>query len=196
VVTLASGTKFEDVVTERIIKPLGMKNTVWTDLSGPNPPYKKNVSYPHEVVNGKARRIDYVFEGEAIRPAGGLASNIDDMLKWLKFNIQKGELNGKRLLTAENHEELITPNIIANYSDGLTRKKHPAWQELYGLSWWLGNYNGHRGVHAGGSATGTLSQVFFMPDKNFGVVTFANVETYVSDDLVLFIIDLYQDELQ
>ena len=35
-----------------------------------------------------------------------------------------------------------------------------------------------------------------MPDKNFGVVTFVNVEEFLSDELVLFIIDLYKDELK
>ncbi len=194
--TLASKTKFEDVVIERVAKPLGMENTIWSDLSGPNPPYTENVAYPHTVENGKARRIDFQFEGEAIRPSGTMTSNIDDMLTFLQFHIQRGELNGKRLLTVENHEELITPNIVTSYRDGLSRKKHPAWQELYGLGWWLGNYNGHRGVHHGGSSTGTLSQVFYMPDKKFGVVTFVNVENFLSDELVLFIVDLYKDELQ
>ena len=195
-VTLASKAKFEDVVIERIAKPLGLENTVWSDLSGPNPPYKENVAYPHVVENGKARRIDFEFEGEAIRPSGTMTSNIDDMLTFVQFHLQKGELNGKRLLRVENHEELITPNIVASYRDGLSQQKHPAWQELYGLGWWLGNYNGHRGVHHGGNSTGTLSQVFFMPDKNFGVVTYVNVETFLSDELVLFILDLYKDELQ
>ena len=194
--TLASKTKFEDVVIERIAKPLGLENTIWSDLSGPNPPYTENVAYPHAVENGKARRIDFQFEGEAIRPSGTMTSNIDDMLTFLQFHIQRGELNGKRLLTVENHEELITPNIVTSYRDGLSQKKHPAWQELYGLGWWLGNYNGHRGVHHGGNSTGTLSQVFFMPDKDFGVVTFVNVENFLSDELVLFIVDLYKDELQ
>ncbi len=196
VVTLMSKRKFEDVVMQRIVKPLGMENTVWSDLSGPNPPYKENVSHPHVVENGKARKVPFEFEGKAIRPSGTLTSNVDDMLKWLKFNLQKGELNGERLLSIENHDELITPNMIASYEDGLSREKHAAWQEMYGLGWFLGNYNGHRGVHHGGSSVGTLSQVFFMPDKNFAVVSFVNVETYLSDELVLFVIDLYKDELE
>ncbi|TDJ34593.1 MAG: class A beta-lactamase-related serine hydrolase [Gammaproteobacteria bacterium] len=194
--TLASKTKFEDVVIDRVTKPLGMENTIWSDLSGPNPPYTDNVAYPHVVEDGEARRIDFMFEGEAIRPSGTMTSNIDDMLKFVQFHIQQGELNGKRLLSVESHEELITPNSISSYGAGLSQEKHPAWQELYGLGWWLGNYNGHRGVHHGGNSTGTLSQVFYMPDNDFGVVTFVNVEDFLSDELVLFIVDLYKDELQ
>jgi CubicO group peptidase (beta-lactamase class C family) len=196
VASVVTKGKYEDVVVQRILKPLGMNNTIWSDLSGPNPPYKENVAYPHEVRNGKAYRVDFEFEGEAIRPSGTLTSNIDDMLIWLQFNLQKGEYNGKRLLTEENHEELITPQMITSYEDGLSRERKPAWPDLYGLGWWLGDYNGHRGVHHGGSSIGTLSQVFFMPDKDFGVVTFVNVETFLSDELVLFVIDLYKDELE
>ena len=148
------------------------------------------------VENGEARRIDFPFEGEAIRPSGTMTSNIDDMLTFLQFHIQRGELNGERLLTVENHEELITPHILTGYRDGLSQERHPAWPELYGLGWWLGNYNGHRGVHHGGSSAGTLSQIFYMPDKDFGVVTFVNAEDFLSDELVLFIIDLYEGELE
>ena len=86
--TLASKTKFEDVVIDRVAKPLGMENTIWSDLSGPNPPYTDNVAYPHTVENGEARRIDFMFEGEAIRPSGTMTSNIDDMLRFLQFHIQ------------------------------------------------------------------------------------------------------------
>jgi len=196
VASVVTKGKYEDVVMQRIVKPLGMQNTIWSDLSGPNPPFKENVAYPHEVKNGKAHRVDFEFEGEAIRPSGTLTSNIDDMLKWLQFNLQKGEYKGKRLLSEENFEELITPHMITSYEDGLSREKKPAWQDLYGLGWWLGDYNGHRGVHHGGSSIGTLSQVFFMPDKNFGVVTFVNAEEFLSDELVLFVIDLYNDELK
>jgi len=35
-----------------------------------------------------------------------------------------------------------------------------------------------------------------MPDKSFGVVTFVNAEEFLSDELVLFVIDLYKDELK
>ena len=67
--TLASGTKFEDVVLERICEPLGLENTIWSDLSGPNPPYKENVAYPHTVEwYGKARRIDFIARRGCSQP--------------------------------------------------------------------------------------------------------------------------------
>ena len=197
IATLASGTEFEDVVMDRIVHPLGLTSTIWSDLSSRlSPRFAGNIAFPHTIDGGRARRIDFQFEGEAIRPSGTMTSNIADMLKFLQFHIQKGELNGKRLLTVKNHAELLTPNMIASYSDGLSQEKHQAWQELYGLGWWLGNYNGHRGVHHGGDSTGTKSQFFYMPDNEFGVVTFVNAEHALSDELVQFIIDLYKHELQ
>jgi hypothetical protein len=38
--------------------------------------------------------------------------------------------------------------------------------------------------------------MFFMPDKNFAVVTFVNVLDTLGDEAVMFIIDLYKDELE
>ena len=168
----------------------------WSDLSGPNPPFAGNIAYPHKVENDKASRIDFLFEGPAIHPSGTLTSNLDDMLTWLKFNLQKGEYKGKRLLSEEYHETLITPNMIIGYGEGLDENRTEAWPEMYGLGWFMGDYNGHRGVHHGGSSTGTKTQMFFMPDKNFAVVTFVNVLDPLGDEAVMFILDLYKDELE
>ena len=195
VVTAATKTEYEDVVMQRIAKPLGMKSTIWSDLSGPNPPFAGNIAYPHKVENGKASRIDFLFEGPAIHPSGTLTSNLDDMLTWLKFNLQKGEYKGKRLLSEEYHETLITPNMIIGYGEGLDPNRTETWPEMYGLGWFMGDYNGHRGVHHGGSSTGTETQTFFMPDKDFAVATFVNVADRLGDEVVLFILDLYKDEL-
>ncbi len=198
VITKATKSQYEDVVMQRIMKPLGMENTIWSDLSGPNPPYSKNVAYPHAIKNGKARRIDFLFEGAAIRPSGTLTSTIDDMLKWVKFHLQKGEYNGKRLLSEENHDALITPNMVVGYNASLSRTRTPAWPEMYGLGWFLGTYNGQRAVHHSGTSTGTITRTLFMPDKNFAVVTFINAENAphpLQNEIVLFAIDLYKDDL-
>ena len=61
-------------------KPLGLENTNWSDLSGPNPPYTENVAYPHTVENGKRAGSTSCSKGNAINPSGTMTSNIDDML--------------------------------------------------------------------------------------------------------------------
>lgn len=198
VVTAATKTEYEDVVMQKIMKPLGMENTIWSDLSGRNPPFAGNIAYPHAVENGKASRIDFLFEGPAIHPSGTLTSTIDDMLKWVKFHLQKGEYNGKRLLSEENHDALITPNMVVGYNASLSRTRTSAWPEMYGLGWFLGTYNGQRAVHHSGTSTGTITRTLFMPDKNFAVVTFINAENAphpLQNEIVLFAIDLYKDDL-
>ena len=72
----------------------------------------------------------------------------------------------------------------------------PAWPEMYGLGWFLGTYNGQRAVHHSGTSTGTITRTLFMPDKNFAVVAFVNVLDTLGDEAVMFIIDLYKDELE
>jgi CubicO group peptidase (beta-lactamase class C family) len=198
VISKATKNQYEDVVMQRIAKPLGMKSTIWSDLSGPNPPFAGNIAYPHAIENGEASRIDFLFEGPAIHPSGTLTSTIDDMLKWVTFHLQKGEYNGKRLLSEENHDALVTPNMVVGYNASLSRTRTPAWPEMYGLGWFLGTYNGQRAVHHSGTSTGTITRTLFMPDKNFAVVTFINAENApnpLQNEIVLFAIDLYKDDL-
>ncbi len=75
-----TNSTYEEVIHDRILTPLGMTRTEFTDLSEEKPPFRHNIAMPHEIEDGSVRRIDFEFEGAAIRPAGTLASSIDDEL--------------------------------------------------------------------------------------------------------------------
>ncbi len=175
---------YEEVVCSRILTPLGMTKTAFTDLSEDDPPFLDNIAFPHVMKDGSIRRIDFEFEGAAIRPAGTLASNIDDMLKWVLFNLDRGKHSGRELLSESGFERLITPHMITNWEESTD-----AFQ-TYGLGWFLETCRGHRVVHHGGGSTGTIAEVLFLPDDDVGMVLFTNMHSHIPRDLAFELIGL------
>jgi len=179
-----TNSTYEEVIHDRILKPLGMTRTEFTDLSEDDPPFRDNIAFPHAIEDNTVKRIEFEFEGAAIRPAGTLASNIDDMLKWLRFNLNQGKYAGKELLSESGFKQLVTPHMH------LSRPERTDAIQNYGLGWFIEIYNGHKVIHHGGGATGTTTQVLFMHDDNIGMVLFTNAQSRLPSTLAYYIVDL------
>ena len=103
-------TSWEDAVTTRVLKPLGMTNTVLSSEearkgSDVAQPYRKNYK------TDEVKKIPFADWGD-IGPAGGINSNIDDLSRYLLFHMNKGSLNGKQLLSANNAAQMQTPQMV------------------------------------------------------------------------------------
>lgn len=179
-----ANSTYEEVIHDRILEPLGMTRTEFTDLSEEDPPFQHNIAFPHAIEDGSVKRIEFEFEGTAIRPAGTLASNIDDMLKWVRFNLEQGKHAGKELLSEAGFKELVTPHMH------ISRPRRVDAFQNYGLGWFLETYHGHKVVFHTGGATGTSTQVLFLPDDNIGMVLFTNASSTLPSTLAYYIVDL------
>lgn len=93
-VAKVSGIPWADFVTQRIFAPLGMaeSNLSVTALSG-----HPNVAQPHARFNDTLRVISY-RNLDVIAPAGSINSNVNDMAKWLRFQLAGGKVTGKPCL--------------------------------------------------------------------------------------------------
>ncbi len=179
-----TNSTYEEVIHNRILEPLGMTRTEFTDLSEEDPPFRDNVAFPHAIGDGSVKRIEFEFEGTAIRPAGTLASNIDDMLIWVILNLNQGKHAGKELLSESGFKQLITPHMH------MSRPRRVDAFQNYGLGWFLETYHGQKVVYHSGSATGTNTQVLFLPDDNIGMVLFTNASSELPSSLAYYIVDL------
>jgi len=96
-----TGKSWEENIKNRILKPLGMDDTTVTSDAFMQ---SENVTCLHSREDGKAVSVpkdSQSFSCYVYGPAGGINSNIIDMAKWLKFHINHGTLNGKRLIKEE-----------------------------------------------------------------------------------------------
>lgn len=171
VIEAVSGQSWDEFVTERILKPLGMNasNTSVTALQG-----KPNVSTPHMNSADKAtpapwRNIDNAG------PAGSINSNVVDMAQWVRLMLGNGEYQGKRLISEASMQEM-TDSQMKMPKKGFWGVLFPDSSLIaYGLGWFLSEHQGHLMVSHGGNIDGNAAYVSFIPDADIGIVVLSNL---------------------
>jgi CubicO group peptidase (beta-lactamase class C family) len=123
-----------------------------------------NVAQPHGQSLEGLRRFD--LSGEewvaSIAPSGGVWSTVNDMARYLLMAINEGELDGVRVVSADNLTHTWQPQIQINAATE------------YGLGWILGEYAGNPFIFHDGNALGYTGLMGFLPEQGVGVVVLAN----------------------
>jgi CubicO group peptidase (beta-lactamase class C family) len=161
-----NGGTWEDFVKQRILEPLQMESTNFSlgikEFSDFSLPYMFSEG---EVITLPLRNRD------ASDPAGGMNSNVEDMIKWLELFLDQGKVCEKQLISVKNLNELISPQMPVSYTPGSAVE---AVQD-YGMGWNIQPYQGHHLVHHGGWIDGYVSWISFMPFDNIGIVVLCNM---------------------
>ena len=167
VIERVSGTPWTSFITNEILAPIGMKNTAanWHFLED-----QKNVIDPHVPINGKLEVIER-YTNTIFDAAAGIYSNVDDMAKWLQFNINKGNVNGVQIISEKQMKEMITPQTIQKVN---TSAPYNSLFKAYGLGWQLQDMNGKLEVSHTGGLEGIVTETIWYPQLNLGIVTLTN----------------------
>lgn len=157
----AAGRPWADVVRQRILDPLDMNASLFsTDDMQKAADFAK----PYAVRDGKPTETEYL-EPASAGPAGGLISNVTDMLKWAQF-----QLSGTpRVISAQGLLETHSMQMVMGAQSG------------YGLGWMIEPYRGHTWVHHGGNVPGFNATVSLLPEERIGIVVLANDESPVGE---------------
>ena len=160
VIAKASDQTFEAYIAEKILLPLGMENS--TFLKEKVPPGLGTT--PH--VNVPYTEISPVYPyHRAHAPSGSLHSSVAELSNWVIANLNKGELNKKKILQPSNHALLWHPRARVNEDDP---------DSQVGLSWFIGQFKGHPTISHSGGDVGFTTNLVLLPGKSLGVVVLAN----------------------
>ena len=110
-----SGVSWDDFIRTRIFAPLGMTQS-HTTYAAMHLAAGANQSEPHFRIRDTIR----VIEDETVDvlpAAGSIWSNALDMAKWVRFLLDSGHVNGKRLVSGDGFRELFKPQAIVT-ADG------------------------------------------------------------------------------
>ncbi len=167
VIEAVTGSTWENVVTHRILRPLGMTSTNFsiTDLQ---------LADDHArayTVAGRGHAVAPFRNVDALGPAGSMNSTINDMAKWLQFNLNEGIVMLDTLIQPDHLRQIHAPWIVV--SQEVEDKEFPF--TMYGLGWRVSTYRGHTVVYHGGAIGGYRSYVILLPDHDIGVVSLTNV---------------------
>ena len=175
VIEAVSGRSWEEFVTERILRPVGMTGSnVLHSAAGVD----GNVAATHASVDGVVRPIA-PFLSDNTNPAGGINSNAEDMARWMIVQLDSGRLmDGERLFSPRTTRELwslVTPMPIGSAPPALA----PLQANFlgYALGFQVNDYRGHKLVSHTGGLPGYVSKVAMLPDRKLGVAVLTNQES-------------------
>lgn len=146
----ASGSSLTDLVRSRILDPVGMSATGY-DLEGD---FTEWMARGHRALAPTPPHTG----GEARRGAGGLRSNVIDMLMYLRANVGPPRNGLERAM-----REAQAP-----------RSDFGARGSTVGLAWVATTVGERRIVQHGGGTGGFTSRIAFDPDHNVGYVLLTN----------------------
>lgn len=188
-----SGMTFEDFLTTRLLRPLGMRGAV-ADRALMR---TGNIVARHARLGPPVRGMGPLKQVEADEsvagsPAGGINAGMNDIALWLQTQLARGVTPaGKRLWSEASAAEMWQPQIITAATDGPTgdAPTRPV-LSAYALGWNVGQYRDHRLISHSGGLSGQVTQTALLPELGIGVAVFTNVEDGWSQYLRNAILDV------
>lgn len=174
VVEAVSGENFYDFVRRRIFEPAGMTATGYPLRSKREPGVAG--AYRPEIQAGAVVPGSYlpVELGERGSAAGGAATTVDDLLRFVRA------LESGRLLDADHLREMTRPQVAMGDVPG----------ESYGLGAIVRERDGVRSWGHGGSARGTHFDLLVYPDLDLVTIVMSNYDTVGGHELARALDDL------
>ncbi len=175
VVAAASGMPWERFIKTRIMEPLGMTRSEPT-LGAVLAAHHDNVSAAHFEIDRTVRPIAE-SPVDPVPAAGSAWSTAEDAAKWVRFLLDSGRVNGRRLVSEPAFRELFRPQNFVPPGEfyPTARLTKPHWM-TYALGWFQQDYRGRYVAMHTGSIDGRTAIVGLMPDERLGVYIFGNVD--------------------
>ena len=173
----AAGSTWDDLVQTRIFTALGMSASAPTSRSAKG----ANVATPHAMESDTASSRP-PFIAENIAPAGSILSNARDMAQWLRFQLNDGVVNGKRLLSSAVLKETHTPQMLLGAGLGASEQ---TLFNSYGMGWIVQDFRHELVWQHGGNTPGMTAAVGMLPEKKYGVVVLSNMDHSGLPDLLM-----------
>lgn len=169
IIKVVSGKTWSENVQERILNPLGMHRTISSvkDLDA-----KANYAKPYARKEGVNYEIPWV-NWDQVAATGGLISSVEDMSKWMIFNLNNGVIGKDTLLSSKSRNMVWTPHNNRNVDLTKTNDFNRHFN-AYGLGWGLSDYHGRLKVGHTGGYDGMITAVTLLPDEKIGIVVLTN----------------------
>lgn len=158
------GTAYDAAMQTLIFDPLGMRETTFDFERA----LRGDHASPHGIgLDGKPHvaEMDINYEVIPYRPAGGAWSSAHDMIKYVRVELEEGQLpDGRRLVSAKNLLARRAPRMP------IGEDSH------YGMGLEVETKYGVTLIHHGGSLAGFKSDWFALPDARVGAVILTNAD--------------------
>jgi CubicO group peptidase (beta-lactamase class C family) len=165
-----TGISWDDFVKQRIFVPLGMTESDTSAIDAQRAP---DFASPHAERQGKLEVIPW-RNIDSAGPAGSINSSVRDMAKWIALQLNDGEFDGKRLISAKNMAEMHQPQIIVPPGEIPTVFFPDSMQLSYGMGWFIQDYRGHQLILHPGDIDGFEALTVLIPEIHTGYEVLVN----------------------
>lgn len=163
-------SSWEGFTRKRIFEPLGMTNSNFSVEDS-----QKSDDYALPYIKKDNAVIEVPFRNiDTVGPAGSINSCVVDMLKWVRFHLDKGKVGDTQIISEPGQKEMYTPAMFLR-EPMLSVQPEGQSDMSYGLGWFVETYRGHKLVHHGGAIDGFFFLNGFLPRDGLGVVILTNL---------------------
>jgi len=167
-----SGLSFEQYMAERVLGPMGLEQASFAEATPP-----ADSALPYDYDRSTSAFPSWFPHSRAANAAGMLMFTAQEAGRWLRYVLNTGELDGKRVIGAAALAETTRPQVPLSAAARVAGRQVA---ESYGLGWMTGDLAGRRLIAHGGSAITMGSMFMVLPDEGLGVAVLANSGTEVS----------------
>lgn len=156
IIQKVSGLKYADYINKFILVPCDMKNTFATYQQTQNFGLKNGYQY----LFGYPIKRSFKYNDNGIA-AGDIASNADDLSKFLRVLLKNGQTDKDSLLAKNTLKQMETP-----------------FSNRYGMGFSIGDWNGLHSIRHSGLSKNYSSAINILPNQNYGIVILTNINSF------------------
>ncbi|HCW07532.1 MAG TPA: hypothetical protein DGG95_09240 [Cytophagales bacterium] len=184
VIEAATHRSFEDVITEKLFKPLSMDDA--------SASYQKiieddDVAKPHQVT--RPRKISPTYF--SVAPAGGINASAQDMALWLKALI----CEKPTMFPSKRINEMLKPQVWAPIRNYYFYKLKKVRKPFYALGWRIFAMNNDTLAYHGGFVNNYRCEVAFSRKNKIGIAILVNTPGMLADQAVPKFFSIYDRHL-
>ncbi len=183
IVSKVAGKPYQQYITEKILRPLGMNHTLWEYTEVPS----KQLALGYRRLNGQWKEEPLLHDG-AYGAMGGLISSVEDFSKYMNLFLSSWPLQNntvgfiKRSSVREMQQLWRFNTLIADYRYPNGRACPLVTGYGYGLRW-SKDCDGRVTTGHSGGLPGFGSNWFILPEYAIGLVSLSNL-TYGAAGLI------------
>ncbi len=170
IIERVSGLTYNEYVRRNILQPLKMERSSfeYDDYMA-----AEDRATPYMMADGQQLSKAYVFN--PVNAKGGLISSAEDLARYVRMHLNRGELDGVRIMSAKSSQAQQTNRILKVEHD------LPFVSSKYGFGLAItDDFYGHKLIAHGGSVSISTSWIGFVPDSQVGVALITNGSGYAT----------------
>lgn len=171
VIEAVTGQAYESAISELVLEPIGLDDTFFF----PEDFLNRSFTVGHTALSGAPEVVAPWGLPRAMNPAGGLVASVENELRYARFHLGDGSIDGERLLKADSLQQMQSP-----LGPGGSVPSVPGLFEAMGITWHILSRGGERIVLHHGGTLGQHSTFVLVPDRKFAITVLTNADTGVA----------------